>query len=149
MVFLKANVAVGSFLGRGTHIWLEINNEKVGKTTFSGSKSGKLLHVYQDYKRDYDRSYKRGLLEVVPPAGVSDEEWDEAVISAALEVQKEFHGNYAFNGIFPWGKTRAGLTRSNCCHVVREIIHRAGGELPKGRLRGVLPRLGRGIGDYL
>ncbi len=149
MVLLKANIAEGSFLGRGTHVWLEISNEKAGKTTFSGAKSGDLLHVYRDYKRDYDRAYERGLLEIRPPAGMNDKEWDDAVITASLEVQEEYHGNFAFNGLFPWGVNREGIPRSNCCHVASEIIRRAGGILPKGKLRGVLPKLGRGMSDYL
>ena len=149
MVFLKANKAEGSFLGRGTHVWLEIKNEKVGKVTFSGAKSGLLLHVYRDYKRDYDRGHDRGILEVKPPDTMTSEEWDEAVIAAACIVQEEVHGNFAFNGFFPWGKTQDGILRSNCCVVARKIITKAGGVLPNGRIKGVLPGLDRGVVDYL
>ena len=149
MVFLKANKAEGSFLGRGTHVWLEVRNEKLGKTTFSGAKSGDLLHVYRDYKRDFDRGHDRGLLEILVPAGMSEEEWDDAVIKHAEKVREEVHGNFAFSGFFPWGKTREGYSRSNCCIVAREIITRAGGRLPNGRIRGVVPGLGRGLRDYV
>ncbi len=149
MVFLKANKAEGSFLGRGTHVWLEVRNEDGEKTTFSGAKSGKLLHVVTDYKRDYDRGHDRGILEILRPEGMDEKVWGEAVISAAEEVQAEMHGNFAFNGFWPWGETRSGMPRSNCCYVASEIIRRAGGEIPSGQIRGVLPGLGRGLEDYL
>jgi len=148
MVFLKANKAEGSFLGRGTHVWLEIlGGDK--KTTFSGSKCGKMLHVLRDYKRDYGRDHARGIIEIPAPSGSSDAEWREAVEAAALEVQNEMHDHYAFNGFWPWGKNGDGIPRSNCCCVAQKIIERAGGEIPKERLRGVLPGLGRGWVDYL
>lgn len=149
MVLVKANRAEGSFLGFGTHVWLEIIDQAGKRTTFSGSRNDKLLHVIRDYKRDYDRDAKHGLLEVEPPAGMSEGEWADAVISAAIEIQQEMHGGYAFNGFWPWGKTRKGVPRSNCCWVVRKVIERAGGKLPNGRIKGVLPGLGRGVRDYL
>ena len=149
MVFIKANIAEGSFLGIGTHVWLEIIDHRGEKTTFSGSRNGKLLQVLRDYKRDFDRDAKHGLLEVSPPQGMSEKEWGAAVISAALKIQEEMHEGYAFNGVWPWGKTRGGVPRSNCCWVVRNIIERAGGEIPNGRIKGVLPGLGRGWRDYL
>jgi len=149
MVFIKSNLAEGSFLGIGTHVWLEIIDHQGEKTTFSGSRNGKLLQVLRDYKRDFDRDAKHGLLEISPPQGMSEKEWGAAVISAALKIQEEMHEGYAFNGVWPWGKTRAGIPRSNCCWVVRNIIERAGGEIPNGRIKGVLPGLGRGWRDYL
>jgi hypothetical protein len=149
MVFIKSNIAEGSFLSRGTHVWLEILDDKGHKTTFSGSKRGGMLHVLRDYKRDFDRDHHRGLLEILPPEGMSENDWTEAVTSAAVEIENEMHGNYAFNGIWPRGETRAGVARSNCCRVVVNIIERAGGKIPNGRIKGVLPGLGRGWRDYL
>lgn len=149
MVVIKANKAEGSFLGRGTHVWLEIIDQNGEKTSFSGSKQGELLQVIRDYKRDYDREHARGLLEVLPPEGVNDQEWADAVIAAALEIQEEMHGEFAFNGFFPWGEASSGIPRSNCCRVVQNIIQRAGGEIPSGRISGVFPGLGRGWRDYL
>ena len=148
MVFIKANLAEGSFLGLGTHIWLEIIDYKGDKTTFSGSRSGKLLHVLQDYKRDYERAADHGLLEVLPPRGMDEESWGEEVISSALEIQDEMHEGFAFNGVWPWGKTLSGVPRSNCCVVVRNIVERAGGAVPDGKIKGVQPGLGRGLQDY-
>ncbi len=149
MVLIKAHIAEGSFLGMGTHVWLEVIDGDGVKVTFSGSKAGGALHVIRDYKRDYDRAFKRGLLEVLAPDGLSDAEWSGVVIAAAEEVLDEMHGNYAFSGIWPWGRTRGGVPRSNCCAVVFRIIERAGGEVPRGRVKGVLPGLGRGWIDYI
>ncbi|MGJ8656544.1 MAG: hypothetical protein ACSHX6_08830 [Akkermansiaceae bacterium] len=133
----------------GTHVWLEIIRGSGERTTFSGAKNGKILHVVRNYKRDYDRGHDHGLLEISAPDGMNDEEWGEAVMAAALVVQAEMHGNFAFNGVWPWGKTRAGVPRSNCCCVASRIIRIAGGVMPLGRIRGVLPGLGRGYRDYL
>ncbi len=149
MVILKANKAEGSFLGRGTHVWLEVTDAEGNKTTFSGVKNGRMLDVIRDYKRDYDRDAARGLLEISPPDHLTEDEWSMAVLSAAEEVLDEMHGNYAFNGIFPWGKTSSGIPRSNCCCVAQNIIKRAGGEIPDDKIKGVLPGLGRGWRDYL
>lgn len=149
MVFLKANKAEGSFLGMGTHVWLEIIDGKGERTTFSGAKNGKLLHVIRDYKRDYDRGHDHGVLEILPPEGMSDEEWVEALMSSALEVQDEMHGKFAFSGVWPRGKSFTGIPRSNCCCVAVRIVEGAGGKIPNGKIRGVLPGLGRGWIDYL
>ncbi len=149
MVSIKSNIAVGSFLGKGTHVWLEIIDHRGEKTSFSGSRNGKLLHVLKNYKRDFNRESKRGQLEISPPQGVSEKDWPDTVISAALKIQEEMHEGYVFNGVWPRGKTRAGIPRSNCCWVVRNIIELAGGEIPNGRIKGVLPGLGIGWRDYL
>jgi hypothetical protein len=149
MVFIKANKAEGSFLGMGTHVWLEIIDQSGEKTTFSGARKGKILHVIKNYKRDFEREADQGLLEIAPPQEMSEEGWSNVVISAANEIQAEMHQGYAFNGVWPWGKTRAGIPRSNCCWVVRNIIERAGGTIPRKRIKGVLPGLGGGWRDYL
>jgi hypothetical protein len=149
MVVINANRAEGSFLGFGTHVWLEITNHLGEKITFSGARRGKFLHVIKNYKRDIERSPELGLLEISPPHGVSSQDWDERVISAALEILEEMHMVHIFNGVWPWGNSRSGLPRSNCCRVVKNIIDRAGGEIPNGRIKGVLPGLGRGWRDYL
>jgi len=149
MVLIKANLAEGSFLGFGTHVWLEIVSESGEKTTFSGSRSGKRLHVIRDYKRDYDRDAAHGMLEVKAPVGMSEQEWAERVIAVGEEILEEMHDGYAFNGVFPWGRTSAGVERANCCCVIRNIIERAGGEVPSGRIKGMQPGLGRGWRDFL
>jgi len=149
MVVLKANKAEGSFLGRGTHVWLEVTNKAGQRITFSGAKNGIRLDVIKNYKRDYDRAHDRGFIEISPLAGMNEDEWDEAVLEAAIEVQKEMHGKYAFSGIRPWGKNSSGISRSNCCCVAVNIIERAGGEIPKGKIKGVVPGLGRGWRGYL
>lgn len=130
-------------------MWLEIIDHAGVRTTFSGARNGKMLDVIRDYKRDFDREAARGLLEILPPAGMSEDEWADAVITASLEVQKKMHGNYAFNGTFPWGETSKGIPRSNCCQVVQRIMKIAGGEIPSGKIKGVLPGLGRGWRDYI
>lgn len=149
MVFLKASKSVGSCFGMGTHVWLEITDQTGKKTTFSGSKNGSMLDVIRDYKRDYDREPIRGQLEISPPSGTAVEEWDEIVMNACTVVQDEMHGNYAFNGVWPWGKIADGTARSNCCQVLNRIVERAGGEMPSGKIKGIMPGLGRGLKDYL
>ena len=149
MVAIRANRAEGSFLGFGTHVWLEIIDHQGVKTTFSGARRGKFLHVLQNYKRDFDRGADHGLLEVPPPLGMSEQDWDELVISVALKIQEEMGQHHAFNGFWPWGKTFRGAPRSNCCRVVKSIIKQAGGEMPNGKIKGVMPGLGRGWRDYL
>jgi hypothetical protein len=130
-------------------VWLEIIDFQGERTTFSGARRGKALLVIRDYKRDFDRGADHGLLEIPPPQGMSEKEWADKVISTALEIQAEMNEGFAFNGVWPWGITRAGVPRSNCCWVVRNIIERAGGVIPNGRIKGVLPGLGRGWRDYL
>jgi hypothetical protein len=149
MVSIKANRAEGSFLGFGTHVWLEIIDHQGEKTTFSGARRGKFLHVLKNYKRDFGRGADHGLLEISPPQGMSEAEWAGKVIATADSILDEMHEGFAFNGVWPWGKTRAGIPRSNCCWVVRNIIEQAGGVIPNGRIKGVLPGLGRGWRDYL
>ncbi len=140
MVLIKANKAVGSFLGLGTHTWLEvqIGGEKI---TYSGSKStDKLLLVFKNYKRDYDRDAPLGILTVMPPKGMNEEEWAEKVIQSAENILDSMHQKYRFCGIFPYGKSK-DLSRANCCTVLKRIITEAGGKMPQGKLKGFTPGL--------
>lgn len=140
MVLIKTNKAEGSFLGLGTHTWLEVQlgDEKI---TYSGSKAkDKLCAVIKNYKRDYDRDAAHGILEVTPPAGMSDKLWTEKVIASAENILTEMHLNYRFCGIFPWGKSK-GYPRANCCTVLNRIITEAGGTIPEGKIKGFTPGL--------
>ena len=139
MVILRAAKAEGSFLGRGTHVWLVIEPQDGGeKVSFSGAKAWKRLSVFKNYKRDYDKLASRGEIEITAPDGVSEEEWDAKVCLAGDEILAEYHNRYAFSGIFPYGEKRA-----NCCTILSLIIHRAGGVIPMGRIKGFVPGLVR------
>ena len=121
MVKIKANKAVGSILGLGSHTWLEILHDGE-KLTYSGSKGkDNILHVLKNYKRDYDRDAARGEVEVAAPEAMSEAEWAGLVIASAEKVLMEMHQNYRFCGIFPYGKSK-GLYRANCCTVLNRII---------------------------
>lgn len=140
MVIIKSNEAVGSFLGLGTHTWIEISHNGQ-KTTYSGSKRPmNILAVIKNYKRDYDREAKRGTLTVTPPEGISEEIWAQKVIESAENVLTAMHEKYCFSGLFPYGKSK-GLQRANCCTVLSRIIREAGGKIPPGRIKGFTPGL--------
>lgn len=140
MVVLKASVAEGSFLGRGTHVWLEIT---VGseKTSFSGSKSGRILRIYKNYRRDHDRHHERGIIIIPAPKHMTEIEWSKAVIEAGDDVIARLDKRYAFNGIWPRGKVKSEINRANCCTIVSLIIRQAGGSIPRAKLKGVVPGL--------
>ena len=140
MVVIKSNKAVGSILGMGTHTWLEITHDGK-KTTYSGSKGRQsILSVIKNYKRDYNREAKHGILNIRPPAGMTEEAWAKRVIASAHKVQTAMHNNYRFCGIFPYGVSK-GLPRANCCTVLSRIIREAGGKIPKVKLKGFTPGL--------
>lgn len=136
MVSLKSSRAMDSFLGLGTHIWIEIISSSGEKTTFSGYNSNKLLGIKKNQKRDYDRESTRGSVTVPPPANTSQQQWDEQVISSAQAVVDKLDKTLLFNGINPCGK-KSG----NCCTIARTIITRAGGEIPKHKFKGFSPGL--------
>ncbi len=142
MVVIKASKAEGSFLGRGTHVWLVIESEGK-KTSFSGARAGKILRVYKDYKRDHDRDCERGEIVIPAPAksGLSEEEWAEAVIAAGDVIMQRYDNHYAFSGIWPHGKARSGKQRANCANIINLIIAQAGGIIPKTKLKGFVPGL--------
>jgi len=140
MVIIKANKAIGSVLGQGTHTWLEIwyKGEKI---TYSGAKGpNKILEILKNYKRDYDRDAGHGMLTVPPPKDLNEEQWAEKVIAAAEKALEEMHHQYHFCGMFPWGKNK-GIRRANCCSYINKVIKYAGGEIPKGHFKGFTPGL--------
>lgn len=137
MVILKSHKAFGSFLGRGTHVWLEVHPSNGEKVTFSGAKVNRLLGIVENLKRDYDKPATRGSVMITPPVGMSDDEWADHIVYTARVVKQERHKRLRYDGLFPF------LTgRGNCCTVVLEIIKRAGGEMPVFRPKGVAPGLG-------
>ena len=125
---------MGSFLGRGTHVWLEIHPSDGKKITFSGAKVMKFLGVVENLKKDYHKLATRGSVVINPPAGVSCSDWAERVIEAGREVKHTMHKKLRYNGIFP------GLSgHGNCCTIVSLIVDRAGGELPEFNPSGFAP----------
>lgn len=136
MVTLKSSKAIGSFLGTGTHVWLEINTQDGRKITFSGSKMGDMLGVIKNYKRDYDKPPHRGVIVIPPPEGVTENEWDDIIIEAGDRVRDSLHKKLSFSGPFP-----NHTVRGNCCTIVNAIIEVAGGCIPYKKLRGFTPGL--------
>ena len=136
MVILKSHKAFGSFLGRGTHVWLEVHPEVGDKVTFSGAKVERLLGVVENLKKDYDKQPTRGSVVIPAPAGVDSLEWAKRVIEAGREVINTMHKEFGFSGLFPW---LPGY--GNCCSVAQIIISKAGGKIPQFRPSGVAPGL--------
>lgn len=127
---------MGSFLGRGTHLWLEIHSPDGSKVTFSGAKLDKLLGIVENLKRDYHKPATRGSLVIKAPPGMSCTQWSETVIHAGREIKRTMHKKLKFNGPFP---SRSGY--GNCCTIVGLIIDKAGGEVPPFSPTGFAPGL--------
>lgn len=137
MVILKSHKAFGSFLGRGTHVWLEIHSAEGKKVTFSGAKLNGKLGIVENLKKDYDKPATRGSVVIRPPKGIAESDWAKHIIDVARNLKLEQHKVLRYDGLFPF------LTgRGNCCTVVMDIIHRAGGCLPVFRPKGIAPGLG-------
>ncbi|MFC4992167.1 hypothetical protein [Rubritalea tangerina] len=136
MVVLKSHKAFGSFLGRGTHVWLEIVREGGEKVTFSGAKVRRMLAVVENLKRDYDKESTRGAVVIPAPEGMGDAEWDALVIEAGRSVKASVDRRYRYSGLL-----HCLPDRGNCCTVVNLIIERAGGRIPRFRPQGVAPGL--------
>jgi len=125
---------MGSFLGRGTHVWLEIHPSEGEKVTFSGAKVMRFLGVVENLKKDYDKRATRGSVVIIPPVGVSSSEWAQRVIEAGREVKLTMHKKLKFNGAFP---SLSGY--GNCCTIASLIVDKAGGELPEFKPSGFAP----------
>lgn len=137
MVILKSHKAMGSFLGRGTHVWLEIHPSVGNKVTFSGAKVTMRLGIAENLKKDYHKLATRGSVVVSPPAGMSSSEWADRVIGAGRDVKLTLHKKLKFNGTFPFLSGHG-----NCCTIVNMIVDRAGGKLPPFNPSGFAPGLG-------
>lgn len=133
MVVLKSSQAKGSFLGMGTHVWLEVTSETSQRTTYSGSRLGRLLGVIKNLKKDYDRDALRGELIIPAPVNMTEHEWAEAVINAGESIREHYHKKLFFSWLFP-SRKKAG----NCCTVAKHIIEKAGGMIPEHHIKGVL-----------
>lgn len=136
MVVLKSHKAMGSFLGRGTHVWLEVQADEGLKVTFSGANVKRRLRVAENLKKDYNKPSTRGSVVIPAPAGLSEKEWAEKVIDAGREVKCGMQKKLGYSGLFP---SLPG--RGNCCTVVLEIVRIAGGSIPDFRPVGFAPGL--------
>ncbi len=141
MVVLKSSKAIGSFLGVGTHVWLEVKDSQGVRHTFSGAKVYGKLRVFKDYKRDHDKPAHRGEILIPPPQGVSQSGWDTAVLQAGYQVIKEYDQRLKFSGPFPFLPSYG-----NCCTIVNAIVQTAGGAIPRKRIKGLAVGLGMGLG---
>jgi hypothetical protein len=136
MVILKSHKAFGSFLGRGTHVWLEVHPAEGEKVTFSGAKVERLLGIVENLKKDYHKQPTRGSVVIPAPVGVDCSEWANQVIDAGRELKDSMHKELEFSGLFP-----CLPGRGNCCTVVNLIISNAGGEIPEFCPSGFAPGL--------
>ena len=136
MVTLKSHKAFGSFLGSGTHVWLEVHPDHSEKVTFSGVKVERLLGIVENLKKDYDKQPTRGSVVIPPPSGMTCSEWADLVIKAGREVKLTMHKELSFSGLFPW---LPGY--GNWCSIALLIIAKAGGEIPTFRPSGFAPGL--------
>ena len=127
---------MGSFLGKGTHVWLEVRLDQDSKVTFSGANVQRKLRIAENLKKDFDKPATRGSMLVPAPAGLSEREWAERVIEAGRETKKSLRKSINYSGIFP---KFPGY--GNCCTVVLEIVQKAGGTIPKFRPLGFAPGL--------
>ena len=136
MVILKSHQAMGSFLGRGTHVWLEIHPADGDKITFSGAKAKNLLAIIENLKRDYDKESTRGSVVIPPPNGISSPQWEDSVIQAGRDIKHTMHKKLRYSGAFPFL-----VGYGNCASIAHLIINQAGGELPKFKFSGFSPGL--------
>lgn len=136
MVTLKSHKAFGSFLGKGTHVWLEVCLEDGEKVTFSGANVSRRLRLAENLKKDFNKPATRGSVVIPPPAGLSDSEWSQRVVVAGRAVKKSLARNLHYSGIFP---QLPGY--GNCCTAVLDIVRKAGGEMPEFRPEGFAPGL--------
>lgn len=127
---------MGSFLGRGTHVWIEVHRANGEKVTFSGAKVARLLGVVENLKNDYDKPPTRGSVVIPAPAGFTEDEWAERVLEAGRIVKQSLSKKLRYHGLFP---CLPGY--GNCCTVVNWIIEHAGGEMPDFRPAGFAPGL--------
>ena len=126
-----------SFLGMGTHVWLVIIDKNGVKTTFSGSKVGKLLGVIKNFKKDYNKPPSRGQMIIPPPSDMGQEEWDKAIIDAGDTIHNLMHKKLRYSGFFPCGETRG-----NCGTAAKWIVDLAGGVIPPAiKFKGFTPGL--------
>lgn len=136
MVILKSHKAMGSFLGQGTHVWLEVLCPEGNKVTFSGAKAGRLLGIVENLKRDYDKPATRGSINIPPPKGFSNKEWATEVITAGRAIKWSMHKKLRYSGAFP---DLSGY--GNCATIAKLIIKKAGGKIPQFNPSGFTPRL--------
>ncbi|MGJ8672770.1 hypothetical protein [Rubritalea sp.] len=139
MVLLKSHKAFGSFLGSGTHVWLEVHSPNAKKVTFSGARVQQLLGVVENHRKDYNKPPTRGSVIIPAPDGLSEQEWAERVIEAGRTVKKSMSKRLRYHGLLP---CLPGY--GNCCTVVNWIIGHAGGTIPSFRPAGIAPGLTAG-----
>jgi len=136
MVTIKAHKAYGSFLGRGTHVWIEVVRADQRKVTFSGANVDGVLAVAKNLPRDFDKIATRGSVVVEPPEGVSQDDWDEKIIESGVWFREHMSKSLTYTSFFP---CRDGY--GNCGTVVNEVVRRAGGKIPKFKPLGFSPGL--------
>jgi len=130
-------VLIPETANKGAHSWVVVVN-KDGKVTFSGTNEpGLKLGVIKNRESDYNRINGVTPVEIAAPKGMTEEQWDDAVIkSGDWQTQKSLKRNYDLLG------GDRGYTSGNCHVVTTQIIEGAGGEIPadiEKRVPGLIP----------
>lgn len=124
LVVMIRSRSVSGTRGVGSHTFVAVR--KNGKTTtYSGIKDDNgNLGVRKDYPAD--EKAKESVV-VPPPAGMTQEEWDDAVIQAGEDALKlDGQRDYKLFG------GDGGKTSGNCHSTTSDIIENAGGSVPSG-----------------
>ena len=135
------------FVGNtGVHTFVEVRTDS-GTTTYGGYEDGEKLAVRKNDSSDTSGNPNKGYTTIAPPAGMTQSQWDQAVIdSGERELQKSGKRDYALGG------GDGGSSSGNCNSTTSGIIEGAGGSLPPGfnpaganpGLRVSAPTTGRG-----
>jgi hypothetical protein len=134
---LKVEVCSRRIVGPfGSHTWTEITDSKGKKTTYSGTKEGDKLGVKKNDPSDTNPNRPSGGIEVPPPDGMTQDQWDKAVTdSGERELQKHNQRDYDLLG------GDGGKKSGNCHSTTSDIVEGAGGKIPKYNPPGGNPGL--------
>jgi len=129
-VYVSARGLNGPPYGRAVHTYVEVvrgDGTRCGdRITYGGYKDGKNLAVRRNDPSDRPGSADKGRTLVPPPPGMSQEEWDSAVIKSG-ERALERSGKRKYKALGGDG----GVTSGNCNSTTSDIIEDAGGAVPE------------------
>jgi uncharacterized protein RhaS with RHS repeats len=147
-VYVNARRLQGFGGNAGVHTFVEVNQkhrlcgdtkDTESRTTFGGYKDGDKLAVRMNDPSDAIGSADKGRILVPPPAGMTQSDWDQAVLNAgyrALGLNKK-------RDYKPFGGD-GGNKSGNCNTTTKQIIEGAGGSIPNGfNPTGLNPGIGK------
>ena len=120
----------------GSHTWVKVTDSNGESTTYSGTKEGDNLGVKKNDPSDTKPDKPSGGVEVPPPDGLTQDQWDKAVKdSGEKELNKHNQRDYDPGG------GDGGKKSGNCHSTTSDIIEGAGGKIPKYNPPGLNPGL--------